>query len=165
MKTTEFTLSPSEARDLQAAPFEEVFRALTTKAGAWFTLANGEKIRGEAAATTRVIEWIDEVAKSDQETKEPESRSKYPDAPEPVNMKDVVETFEDGVVFFPAEHWVTQTGKYYNPAQPVTIFTCDCGTRRIVHLQDVPQTAGRCVPCIRRDRRKRARERAKLREG
>lgn len=176
-------ISPARTAQLLHVDREERLSSLTRKKGVWYTLPSGEKVRGADAADELLLSYLNglqqefdsmptlenvkveqpkEIVVGGREPSPP--RSKYPEAPKPQDLKHVMETYDDGRVFYPSGHWLTSTNKRFNPNLPATIFTCDCGNRRVVHLQDVKQTDGRCITCVRRERRRRARRRQKERD-
>jgi hypothetical protein len=136
-----------------------------SKSGAWFThTATGAKVRGAAAAAEL-------LAKQDAEAAEAEAAATAAAVEGRSAQKLVLSSVEealgyaDGTRFFFRGLVKTDTGRYFKTSQPATVFTCTDGTRRVMHLQDVPLARGRSLAQTLEDRRRAARERSKARRA
>lgn len=171
----------TDARPAPLATFNEAFE----KRGAWYThLETGEKARGLDAAQelfTRInaaavdaITLAADDAEADAETFARNSDFARAEAAAANSDRVYFDSYEHALTFpvgsrIFANHAniPTASGKAtFKTDQPVTVYACSsCGALRAVHLQDLPQTGGLCLDCIKAARRVRANEAAKAKRA
>ena len=157
-------------RPAPRATFNEAFE----KRGAWYThLETGEKARGLDAAQ-ELFTRINAAAVDAITLAADDAEADAAPAPTKKDDRVLVDSYgamlaqPDGSRFF-AAHRDIQTAShksFFKTSQPITVYTCtQCGARRAVHLQDLPQTGGLCLDCIKAARRVRANEAAKAKRA
>ena len=174
------TLENTQAlRDLLDLDPGERLARLTTKSGPWYTFNSGTflddqpKVRGAAAADATIVEALqaliemESAPEPEPEVKPEPARSRgtrFDDLPAKGSYEEMISSeIEDGMRFRAAHGEVpTASGKaFFKTSQPITVFTCSCGTRRAVHVQDVAMARGRCVECVKREQREARKVQAK----
>lgn len=140
---------------------DDLLAKLTESASGWYRLPDGHKARGKGAAKHALAGYLRKIAEEQDGDAPIAKRRKYSDAPTLPEGADPTKQRVGSIFYVPAGTPIPETGRTFKPNQPVTVIRCYlCDTKRALHLQDVPQAGGRCVTCIKDERRGRARERA-----
>ena len=144
---------------------DDLLAKLTESASGWYSLPDGNKARGKDAAKHALAGYLRKLAEEQDGEAGSGSpttwRRKYANAPTLPEGADPTKQRVGSIFYVLAGTPIPETGRTFKPNQPVTVIRCYlCDTKRALHLQDVPQAAGRCVTCIKDERRGRARKRA-----